>query len=263
MVSGNATGVDVDAKLRVLVGVSIALLATVAQAQQKGADKKKRVEETVPKFFHIPSAEEDGVMSADCTGTPPYREIDCSFEQLTLSGPPKTPASEKEAALQALWKGMEEPGAAAELRKMCDGMRSREVVGGPRALAAAAPDVETVRKACACPDPELPKCMGKWLATSTTIKDQTCKVWTNTFAFRLKRVGSQRMWRYNGESGLCSVSLVITIEEVKPYLWTFTQQKLPGEKSPLCPEKPSSASYRWDALDTFDLTGCKLLKFGY
>jgi len=98
-----------------LLLVAVATFATLGEAVPPTTSP-----EFVPTLLNLHSTDEDSVLSAECTGNAPFREIDCRFEQMTLRLPsPETEAASKEEEKLVNEMRAELAQGTTKLRKTC------------------------------------------------------------------------------------------------------------------------------------------------
>ncbi len=225
-----------------------------------------------PQFIQVHSDLENSALNISCTGEPPFSNLICQIIQLNLDIPTDDSISKNAKAfikdlaatrsartdlekqlllikkdcprLQKEWK--------AELAKELNQFKRQHLES----------EEHQVRELCNSQDSDD---FIKNLKKQSDYSAKICKVRAHMFTLEFKRI-SQRKWLSNSTGGLCSTTVVTTLEHEKneTHLWTYSQTRVAGEtEGPLCSVVGTNqtVTYSWRSRNGMSLP-CDSAEFG-
>jgi hypothetical protein len=220
-----------------------------------------------PHFYLQGSVGNNSGLAMRCVGEPPFKEIDCSFTQVSISAIPSEETAKKKRQ------------SAAETEKLTQ--NEIDKFGGSIDLSHVLQRMKTAsieQKAFMQDFLDVAKNMAKVKDKASYAKAQadiydlqaaTCTISVGTFDRHFTRV-SPNKWLYNpGPGGLCNVVRIATLEKTpdnRTPLWTYTETVVRADQDETCKkwvEVGKTYTSSWDAPKSFKFENCKYIELGF
>lgn len=223
-------------------------------------------DEVPPHFNYIPATFENSSLSMDCTGSPPYETIDCTFTYALVSAPDDAKVKKAITEAAALTGTDFTKFRQAVCPKMQDVARRTGLTPGQKAAEDEVRDM--LGAMCRCSDEH---CFVAVMTKYTELNERTCHVYSDTFRKTLRRTGLNRWVATSGPDGMCANVEVSTLERAPDakygFEWTYTWVRASADTSqelckPLAVDLNKPHVYRWDAPREF-VASCHRLTFGF
>ncbi|WP_147446639.1 hypothetical protein [Corallococcus sp. CA047B] len=190
----------------------------------------------------IPAVDSNAWLTMDCTGEAPFKTIDCTFTQLSV-----TRKSDAEVAAEVakektdiashmneMRQGRSKACSAkivSELRKDVAGKASDITEGRRKALTTALDQFESM---CACKDDV---CLVDAYLRMKETTAKTCHISSNAYTMSFTRMSKTKWVNQPKPSGICNVVTAVVLErrDDSGLLWTYTQTRLAvDDENALC-----------------------------
>lgn len=250
-----------------LVKTGLAVLLVLAPC---GAVCRERT--SPPSFTMIGASKEASVLSMKCSGKPPFKNLSCDFDQLSVS---KAAQDDINRSLEETKKQIKAPNFREEMLAFCkpvfdkkwDQEQKEEI---SNTWDKARPLVQRIheytKNSCECfKKNNFQDCFLKVQADAESERLKLCQAYHFRFSVDLVKV-SENIWISEAKpTGSCNVVTVIKIEDEtgEDYKWVYTQTRAAvGSKAKECIaiKEGTTASYSWKNPKLWSL-GCENITF--